>query len=395
MRIAGALGPAPFPPSMTRTATKILCVDDIDDNLRLLRADLEDEGFVVETAHNGKAALESIERDPPAAVILDWMMPGLTGIETLRRIRETRPSAELPVIMATALSEVENVVEAFSEGANDYVTKPIEIEILIARLRAHLRIRELTEERNNLAKKKDEFLSIVSHDLKNPIGVILGFAQLLPRFIDPAALGQKPKEMLASIVRNAQAMVQMVDDYMDVEALESGKLQVDLVPIDLGAIVSDVVTSMRPDATIKRIEIDTLLRGDAAWAMGDANRMRQVVANLVGNAVKFSPYDTRVSVELATVGRGVTLRVQDEGPGLTEADRKQLFGKYQRLSARPTAGEKSTGLGLYVCRMIVEMIGGTIEAELRGPSKGAAFVVCLPTPEIHRQDPPSTDRNSI
>lgn len=124
---------------------KILCVDDVPDNLKLLQADLEDEGYDVATACDGSDALAQLEKTNFSAVILDWMMPGLSGIETLKRIRQTYSPANLPVIMATALNEAENIVEALGAGANDYVTKPIESEILSARLGAHLRVRELTE----------------------------------------------------------------------------------------------------------------------------------------------------------------------------------------------------------------------------------------------------------
>ena len=125
---------------------RILCVDDVPDNLKLLREDLEDEGYEVVTVYDGSQALEKLAEGDFAAVILDWMMPGLSGIETLKRIRESASSAELPVIMATALSDVDNVLEAFAAGANDYITKPIESEVLFARLGAHLQIQELTTE---------------------------------------------------------------------------------------------------------------------------------------------------------------------------------------------------------------------------------------------------------
>ena len=126
--------------------TRVLCVDDVPDNLTLLQADLEDEGYEVETAADGFEALEKLKNSDYDAVILDWMMPKLSGIETLKKIRDVYTQTELPVIMATALSEAANIVEALETGANDYVTKPIEIEILIARLKVHLQVRELTTE---------------------------------------------------------------------------------------------------------------------------------------------------------------------------------------------------------------------------------------------------------
>lgn len=354
---------------------KILCVDDLPDNLKLLQADLEDEGYEVVTAADGSEALAVLEKMKVSAVILDWMMPGLSGIETLKRIRQKTSGAELPVIMATALNEVENVVEALAAGANDYVSKPIEMEILLARLGAHLRVQELTAERDALARLKDDFLAIVSHDLKNPIGAILGFTKLLPQ-IAGDALNEQALDMIARIQRNGETMLRMVQDYLDLEALQGGSIMIKLEILDLQKIAEQAIAAHKPTAEKKQIGLE-LVSSEVLLVQADSDRLRQVVDNLVTNAIKFSDAGTKVTVQVAASNGEVELSVRDQGPGLSDSDRARLFSKFGRLSAHPTAGEKSSGVGLYAARLLIENMSGKISAR-NNPDRGATFWFRLP-----------------
>ena len=355
---------------------KILCVDDVQDNLKLLQVDLEDEGYVVATAESGEAALAMLEAEEFHAIILDWMMPGLTGIDVLKAVRAQHDPTELPVIMATALSEVENVVLALDAGANDYITKPIEFEILLARLKAHLRVKELTAERDRLAEQRDDFLAIVSHDLKNPIGAIMGFSKLLPRFIDEGALSERGRDMLSRIETNADTMLRMVEDYLDLANLEAGTIQLTKGELSTSILLAKLVDIHRSQADAKQIQL-VLDASVEATIRTDGDRLRQILDNFVTNALKFSPVGSTVTIDSVEASGFVVITVSDEGPGLTAEDQKNLFQKFSRLTASPTAGEKSSGVGLYSARLLADALGATLGARNRDTG-GASFWLRLP-----------------
>ena len=360
-----------------RTGERIMVVDDNEMSRDFLSRRLAMEGYRTETAPDGRAALEMVNLDPPAAILLDIMMPGLSGLQVLQEIRKTHSLTNLPVILVSAKDRSEDVVEGLQLGANDYVTKPVDIVVLQARLETHLSIVRLVRERDRLTRMKDDFLRIASHDLRSPLSAIAGFAEHLLELVQEQSITpEEEHHLIGKIVTNASVMNRIILDFLDAQALEDGRLKLTRGPVSLADLVRDVVENQQPRATEKGLQISALARS-ARKVDADEQRLRQVIQNLVDNACKFTPPEGAVEVRTRDDDAQVVVEVIDSGPGLAEEDFPKLFQRYAKLSARPTAGEKSSGLGLSICRQLVEAHGGTIGAD-NSEERGARFWFSLP-----------------
>jgi signal transduction histidine kinase/ligand-binding sensor domain-containing protein len=221
--------------------------------------------------------------------------------------------------------------------------------------------------------QKTEILGLAAHDLKNPLTTILGLLELLQ--MDPPADARKA-EYLAGIGRSAEKMRALLDDLLSTAALETGHIELQMERLDGRALLDAVARDLARSAQRKDQKI--LVSGDHLPVQADEMRLLQALENLVSNALKFSPAGSAVRVDLERHGDEVRFRVRDEGPGLTAEDQAGLFKKFTRLSARPTANEPSTGLGLSIVKRLVELHGGRTWAESEGPGRGATFFVELP-----------------
>lgn len=236
-------------------------------------------------------------------------------------------------------------------------------------LKIEIRQHRLAHERlETLNRHQTEFLQIVAHDLRNPLNAITQIAALLP----PAE-----KEAAQSIRGTADEMVEVIDSMLDMAALEKGKIRLHPVEADLVGVVSEVLERNRPHAQRKQITL-SLSAPESCLMKFDPGRIRQAVDNLVSNAIKFPPSGKEVSLAVRPSGGGLRVEVVDEGPGLTPEDQAHLFQRFMRLSARPTGGESSIGLGLANARQLVELHGGHIGAESAGPGQGSRFWIELP-----------------
>ncbi len=219
---------------------------------------------------------------------------------------------------------------------------------------------------------KTELLGIAAHDLKNPLQVIQGFAAL----IEESEMGDQAKQYATLIQSSSARMLKLIKDLLETAALDSGKLDLNKIPVNLADLLRAVAEHNRPNAEKKSQTIELDLEDDLVEI--DLERMREVFENLVSNAVKYSPNGKRIVVGSRRSELGVEVFVKDEGQGLTEEDKQKLFGKFQRLSARPTGGESSTGLGLSIVKQLVELHGSKVWAESDGKDKGTTFFVALP-----------------
>lgn len=237
--------------------------------------------------------------------------------------------------------------------------------------------RELARKNAELARLNDlknQFLGMAAHDLRNPLSIVLSYSEFLLE--SASALGPEQQHLLSQIHHLSQFMVHLVNDLLDVTAIESGQLLLDLWPADLTALVRDNVGRNRLLASRKGIEID-LEVVDLPPTLLDATKIEQVLDNLISNALKFSPPGSRVRVELARQDNQACLSVQDQGPGISPQDQERLFKPFQRTRAQSTDGEKSTGLGLVIVKRIVEGHGGRIELSSQ-VGQGSMFTVYLP-----------------
>jgi signal transduction histidine kinase len=225
---------------------------------------------------------------------------------------------------------------------------------------------------------KNEVLGTVAHDLKNPLAVILGRAEMLNELTEIRPLPMdKIKEQLAHIRSSTSRLTGMVNDLITDAMMDALDISIRPEPVDLSALLANVVSANRALAERKRQSIQ-FAAPPFRWTNCDPDRLREAVDNLLSNAIKYSPPGGRIDLAMSGDDATTIITVKDNGAGLSEEDISRLFGRFQRLSAKPTGGESSTGLGLSIAKRIVELHGGTIEAESDGPGQGATFTIHLP-----------------
>jgi two-component system sensor histidine kinase/response regulator len=378
--------PPPFPSHQPPEVSgrRIMVVDDDRLNRRILAGILRPEGFEVTEADSGEKALALYAELPPDLILLDVVLPGINGFETCRQLHARHGDEAAPVIFITAKSESADVVEGLSAGGVDYLPKPIRAREALARIRAHLQIRALLAEQRRLVDQlskanaaKNKFLGMAAHDLRNPLASIRGLAEFL-RDGTLGPLTPDQRDLASTIHAASQDMLQMVNELLDVAVIEAGELQLAPERTDLAPIVEKAVYLANIEAARKQTRIVPAAVARPAMVTVDPHKIRQVIDNLLTNAVKFSPPGSTIRIELQPVPGALAVAVHDQGPGIPESERDRLFKDFGRTSVKPTAGEKSTGLGLAICRKIVEAHHGTIVAEnlLAG---GCVFRVTLPT----------------
>ncbi len=364
-----------------RTASsglRILVVDDDRMNLLILETILRTDGYEFLTAESGEAALTAYEQFSPDLVLLDVVLPGIDGFETCRRLRTAHGSECAPVLFITAKAESEDIVAGFNAGGADYLPKPLRAKETLARIRTHLENRCYAAQLRKANEAKNKFLGMCAHDLRNPLVSIRGLAEFLQ---DPSIgpLNAEQADIVSTIHGASQSMLQHVNELLDIATIEAGELRLALSPAPLRDLAAQAVRLAALDATRKRTRIEIEPDSASPVLPLDAARIRQVVDNLLSNAVKFSPPGSLVRLRIdAPAEAGLArLSVRDQGPGIPEAERDRLFQDFGRLSVRPTAGEKSTGLGLAICRKIIEAHRGRIEA-VNDPAGGCVFSFSLP-----------------
>lgn len=355
------------------SAPCILVVDDVQENRDLLERRLRRGGYRTLAVASAEEALARVEGCD--AVLLDIEMPGMGGLQCLRHLREQYLLDQLPVIMVTARDHAQDVLDSLAAGASDYVAKPIDFPVLAARLRTWLRLKELRDTR-------EHFMRIASHDMRNPLTRILATVDLVREMVPPGEpMTAEVYSLLAGVGDAAQRMGRIVEDFVDLQALQDGGMSLDLEPVEVQGLLEPAVERQLAWAREKGIAVvvaDTC----AARVLADRDRIEQVLDNFVGNAVKYSRGGTTVRVGAGRTGGRVRISIRDEGPGLTAEDLAHVFQRYVRLSARPTAGEASSGLGLSIAREIVHRHGGTVGAENNDPGPGATFWLELPLEEM-------------
>ena len=227
---------------------------------------------------------------------------------------------------------------------------------------------------------KDEFLAVLSHELRTPLHAIVGYARLLRGGM---LSGEEADRGLATLERNAKALGQMVDDVLDVSRIVSGKLRLDVQPVDLQLVVRDAIATVQPAADAKGIRIQTMVDSSVGSVAGDAGRLQQVVWNLLSNAVKFTPKIGRIQVRLERVNSHVEVVVSDTGTGIRPDVLPHIFERFRQGDGSATRKTGGLGLGLSIVRHIVEMHGGTVDASSDGDGLGATFRVKLPLMIVH------------
>lgn len=355
----------------TPGAMKILLVDDTPANLDVLRDTLQ--GYQLAVAQDGTRALKVAGHFLPHLILLDVMMPGMDGYEVARQLKADAKTRAIPIIFITAKNDPADILRGFEAGCVDYIIKPFQREEVCARVNTHLNLQASRRALEDLNAQKDRFLGIVAHDLRNPLTGIAAYTEMM---LSQASL---PTETLCECLRlvnsTAQQMLTLVNDLLDSAAIQRGKLEIQLQPTDFRDLLEKRVKICLYRAQQRGITI-ALECASLPPVKLDPHRITQVVDNLLGNAVKFSPADSLVQLCLYRDGDSLCLQVQDQGPGLSPELQQRLFGEFETAHL-PGVGEKSTGLGLAIAHKIACAHGGQID--LACPADGGSvFTLRLP-----------------
>jgi len=352
----------------------ILIVDDQLKNVQLVGGLLTREGYEVIPATSGEQALQRIAARVPDLVLLDVVMPVISGFEVCRQIREMYGSAAPPVIFLSAADEKDIIVQALESGGVDYVTKPFNRAELLARVRTHIELKLARDTVARTVKEKDELMSMVAHDLKNPLGAVRFSAMTLA---ESGTIGSKiAQEMVGHIVSTSDEMLAFIERFLTRKAKESDPAFLSALPVDVNSICEECATWV---SMAKRKNIILTITPPAAKVMmlTDRRVFCQMLDNLVSNAVKFTPPGGTILLSIEVEDGHVQWHVDDSGPGLTDEDLPRLFQDYTRLSAQPTGGESSTGLGLAIAKRLADRLSSTLGAS-KSALGGARFTIRLP-----------------
>jgi two-component system, sensor histidine kinase and response regulator len=368
--------PSPAPLDEAGLA-RILVVDDQPVNIQIVGSVLGKLGYEIIPAADGATALKRIALRPPDLILLDLLMPGMNGCEVCLQLKLNPEWKEIPVIFLSASDDKDMIVRALDSGGVDYVTKPFNQAELISRVRTQLALKTARDRLKQLAEDKDELLGILAHDLKNYLGGISMSAELMSgqieRFKD-----ERMTQLLHNMVRSSGLAMAFVKEFLANTATDHG-FTFKPAAVNLVDVAAAAVEQYQEPARRKKMKIKTDFPAEAIVALADVVALDQVLDNLISNALKFSPAERQIFVSIRLVNQHAECIVRDEGPGFTAEDKARMFRRYGRLSARPTDGEPSTGLGLSIVRKLVLGMGGELLCE-SVPGKGAAFTIRLARP---------------
>ena len=372
---------ATMPTAPTPPKALVLVVDDNEVNRLLLASMLQRHGFLTDTAENGEDALAKLKHHTFDLILLDIMMPIMNGIVALEYIRQDHALDTVPVIMISAMSDTNDIVRALELGANDYLTKPIDMQIAMARVKTQITMKQLMDERKRTMNRMKEtrqirqhFFQIASHDLKGPLNNLRVshtiLAQLVPQEYNQA------HNVLRTMRATIDSMTAVIADFLDSAALQSGEVEIQLACNEVYTLVSQTVNQNMPTALEKRIDLQ--VGGLVGNIFSDPARTLQILNNLITNAIKYSPQGALVRIWSEYDGTMIRICVADQGPGIPFEERHKLFQPFGRLSNEPTGNESSHGLGLWIAKHLTTLMNGEIDYECP-PLGGTIFWIAFPS----------------
>lgn len=364
----------------SKQTLRVLVVDDEPKNRELICDTLKVNDYHVDEAESGAEALEVIAARPPDVVLLDVAMPGMDGLEVCRRLKADKKTASVPVIMVTAHVHREDRIAGIQAGANDYITKPVDLKDLVLRVRnAGLLKRQHDELEANyqrlqeLEGLRDSLTSMIVHDLRSPLtGILMGIDLL----ISVAEERLQPEELacLSECKASAQKISRMISSLLDLNRLEAGEMPLDMTEIPIIPLVKETIHSL--DGVAKKVKIEFPIPDEEIVTKCDSKIVERILSNLLENAIKFTPDGSPVRVALSRDKDHARLSVRDYGAGIPSEYHHKIFEKFAQVKNRNA--RVGTGLGLTFCKLAIEAHGGNIGVESE-VGQGSVFWITLPT----------------
>lgn len=357
----------------------LLAVDDQPENLRVLGNTLADKDLRLAFALSGAEALAWLEKNTPDIILLDVSMPGMDGFECCRRIKAMKELKDVPVIFLTARVEAKDIAAGFEAGAVDYVTKPFYAAELIARVNTHLKLQTQRKELTWHLERSNELIGIISHDVRGPVASMRALAEMLmseyPEQFDEE-VGESNHELLKAIVDSADRTINTLSELLKAKITHKGEFKVERQDFIMDEVYESV--RQRNIGQAMKKDITMVFEGADQEVHADPWLLAEALDNLVSNSVKYSPWNKCITVQAVPNAEDqMQILVKDEGPGFEEKDYPRLFQRFERLSAKPTAGEPSFGLGLSLVKDLMTTQGGDVQL-ISKPGESAVFALTLP-----------------
>ncbi len=367
----------------------LLIVDDNEDNRDVLARRLEKQGHWAVTASSGRQALAALADQPFDLVLLDIMMPEMDGYEVLSRIKSDPQTQRLPVIMISALDEIESVVRCIEIGAADYLPKPFNPTLLRARIGASLREKrardreqrytaELAESYRRLQeleRLRDDLTHMIVHDLRTPLTSLLSGLQTVPLVGD---LNPLQTEMVEIAVDGGETLLNMINNLLDVEKMEQETVPLAKTTLSAQALIERACAQVSLLAASNSLALVRETAENLPPLCADEDKLKRTLVNLIGNAIKFTPTGGTITIRAECSGADSLLfSVRDTGEGIPPEAFERIFEKFGQVENRKAGRKMSTGLGLTFCKLAVEAHGGRIWVE-SAPERGSVFFFTIP-----------------
>ncbi|WP_395942864.1 ATP-binding protein [Brevundimonas sp.] len=371
------------------TPTPILLVDDLDENLLALEALLRAEGLTFLKARSGDEALELLLEHDVALALLDVQMPGMDGFQLAEFMRGSSRTRHVPIVFVTAGSaDRQRRFRGYEAGAVDFIQKPIEADVLRGKTevfvdlyRQRLQIQAQRDALEAYAatlmasdRRKNEFLAVLGHELRNPIMAFRAGLQLLDREADADRAGLIRERMATQVLH----LSRLIEDLLDVSRIDQGKIALRLERVSLGAILDSALDTSRPRIEAAQHSLTLDLPQTPAWVSADFTRLSQVVSNLLTNAAKYTPPGGEIGLSVHLSPDVAEIVVSDNGVGIPLESQASIFDLYTQLPGPDSRSAEGLGIGLALVRQLVELHHGTIAVHSDGPNLGSRFTLRLP-----------------
>lgn len=351
---------------------KILIVEDDPVNRKILKSQLSSAKYNIETAENGAEALKILNKENSIdLVLLDIMLPDFSGFTVCKAIRERYTMFEIPVIMVTAKNKIEDLLDGFEAGANDFIIKPYNIYELIARINSSLSLKSVVEHNTSLTKinqLKSDIIDMAAHDLKSPLTIISGYARRLIKKSKSKDEGSVAEKILDSSNKMLSIVSKLLEDSKDDD------FNLKFTKVDVVKLIDNSLNFYNDTAKLKKQNINFSKNTNLSYLNVDKESFSAIIDNLLSNAIKYSPLGSTIDLSLNDLEEKCVITISDEGDGFTKEELDNLFSKYFPITNKPTNGESSTGLGLSIVNNMVKRNRGFIKVESE-KTKGSQFIL--------------------
>ena len=367
---------------INRSDYKILIVDDVVSNVLLLKILLTNEKFQVCTANCGNMCIEQAKAEKPDLILLDVMMPDISGFDTAVILKKDPETADIPIIFLTALNNPSDLVHGFQVGANDFLTKPFNKEELVVRVMHQITlvaakrlIQKQNEELRATINNRDKMYSVIAHDLRSPMASIRMVLNLVVTSMSPEVIGPELFELLDKANKESEECHDLLDNLLKWTKSQTGRLNVLFQDLDLNDIIPGVVDIFEMIALTKKIKLQYVGTQAPLVVRADNDMLKTIVRNFMSNAVKFSPENSVIEITMKEEGQFAKVSVRDHGVGIEPDRLGSIFHKGETTYG--TDGEEGSGLGLQLCADFARKIGGDVQVEST-LNEGSTFSVFIP-----------------